>query len=1260
MEPEIVVNLWVFIQNLGPMEVIHELGVRPYMMKGSDDEMTRLLKILSVSDFHFAQRYPLPDRYYLETSVSDGTFRAITGDEAGIQSEAEKKQALEAIQARRPARRHGLALVNPQISGMKQMEYFKEALDAMQASLPARRLGIDSSTTRTQTVNRRNLLSVITRVIVDEQGNQVAQVDDPRRSQPPSAAVNLWMFHDEKANAIYAVSGRGYMVHGSESDQARVLKALAPYDFSIVEAMPLPEALVAIVDGQARKGVLAVTADDKYEIDLFSVVFHAIDHEIPTAVGIDRKTKNRVTTVASQSRSIATRITERERGEPQAISVQIASTATPRDARPSDNSSTGRPEKADPGVPRPNATKITTLIKHSVISGHTRQIVDLAVSPEGNLVLSASEDGDVKVWDAGGHALRTLRGDGSQVCGVAVSADGTTAVSAGYWALSVWDVQSGRELRRLKSHNWSGGVAFSANGKLALSASIDGHLSVWDVQGGRELLILRGGGNSVGDVSLNADGKVAVSGYEGGKLMVWDVGSEWALRTIDVEHTGSVKPHIGGVALSTDGKVAISGSWDGTAKVWDIESGAEIRTLRGHTGQVNRVALSADAKTAASASDDCTVKIWDVGSGTCLTTFSCEDKVRSCALGPDIVVAGDTAGRIYFLDIETKPEAAMARVLAADNAQPPSQEALPLAGTIRSQQIKFRDEMLALPIPPEADTYQRPMALACNGFANVLALEPVAQHLAKITNALEETGALVSGPRFAILSAMLGNYKSALSDPLIWWTVDEVADQIQKEPKNAPGFIYYLGAVGDILKAVELGRIQGTYQIVRQIETADIPRMYAEETRRFQAGLLMAHFGGATAAFGHLAKWFPDCDIASDRQIIEAYVVAAKSRDDVAKYLPEYEKCLERWNVTEGEALQARLRRSADEKQQRQEEQTRLEAEKKVEDERKQQQALPPLPSSVGSIFKRQTALRDELLALPIPSDTSCLDHTAAAFCNNLGKAMAMDPSPKRDFVETLWNGVGEVFPSEKLRCAEPHKTRLRILDTMHENYKAALGDPLNFRAPAELDLRANSLEALSVMIQYVDAVMGISKQDGSAVEPSGQILVKGLCDFYEEYPLRVQAALLVAHFSGSEPALTYLENWFSKCDLKADLLALEAYFEEGSKTHQQLAKRLAPALERWKAAAPESLQAEGKRKEHEMNQIAENVRVQREEVKGTAEDLRRQREPENKLTQQEPRVQDERTRAAAGLCILCGKPLPWTRRLFGAKQHKRCSVFSE
>ena len=304
MEPEIVMNLWVFIQLIGPAQIIHELGVRPYMMKGSDAEMTSLLKVLSISDFHLARRFPVPDRYTLNFKEEDGSFRAIAADGG--------------------TGRQGLTLVQPMISGMAQMEYFKEALDATQASIPARRIGLQSSETRTPTVNRKNLLSVITSVIVDDQGNQIAKVDDSRRTQVPSVSTNLWLLQDRSEQAVFALSGRGYMIHGSDSDKTRVLKALAPHDFAMVESFAVPEKFGNSSEAHPGAFLLTTPSGNTYSKDLFGKVFAAIEKEVPTSIGIDGKMSNSVSVSARSALSVATKITDHGANQLEAISVNVA------------------------------------------------------------------------------------------------------------------------------------------------------------------------------------------------------------------------------------------------------------------------------------------------------------------------------------------------------------------------------------------------------------------------------------------------------------------------------------------------------------------------------------------------------------------------------------------------------------------------------------------------------------------------------------------------------------------------------------------------------------------------------------------------------------------------------------------------------------------------------------------------------------------------------------------------------------------------
>jgi WD40 repeat protein len=63
--------------------------------------------------------------------------------------------------------------------------------------------------------------------------------------------------------------------------------------------------------------------------------------------------------------------------------------------------------------------------------GHKTQIYDLAISPDGNRIFSASADQTIRVWDAKtGQELITLLGHGVQVHGLAISPDGRWLASS--------------------------------------------------------------------------------------------------------------------------------------------------------------------------------------------------------------------------------------------------------------------------------------------------------------------------------------------------------------------------------------------------------------------------------------------------------------------------------------------------------------------------------------------------------------------------------------------------------------------------------------------------------------------------------------------------------------------------------------------------------------------------------------------------------------------------------------------------------------
>ncbi len=248
-----------------------------------------------------------------------------------------------------------------------------------------------------------------------------------------------------------------------------------------------------------------------------------------------------------------------------------------------------------------------------LLQGHSDWVNSLAISPDGQTLVSGSRDKTIKIWQLStGKELQTLVGHTGSVFSVTISPDGQTLASASEdTTIKLWQLGTGRRLRtlgnRFSGHShWVNSLAISPDGQVLVSGSTDKTIKLWRLSKGRELQTLEQHSDAVRSVAISPDGQVLVTGSTDKTVKIWQMATGKKL------HTLSHSDWVSCVTISPNGQTIISSSNDKTIKLWELNKGKYICCLTGHLSWVHSVAISPDGQTLASGSMDKTIKIWQL------------------------------------------------------------------------------------------------------------------------------------------------------------------------------------------------------------------------------------------------------------------------------------------------------------------------------------------------------------------------------------------------------------------------------------------------------------------------------------------------------------------------------------------------------------------------------------------------------------------------------------------------------------------------
>lgn len=233
---------------------------------------------------------------------------------------------------------------------------------------------------------------------------------------------------------------------------------------------------------------------------------------------------------------------------------------------------------------------------------------------------------------------------------LAYSPDGKRALSGSDdKTLRLWDLASGLCVRVFEGHtNSVRSVAFSPDGRLALSGSLDRRARLWDLAGdGACLGIFYGWQAQVGSVAFSPDGEYFFSSSADPFVRIWSTANG------EMEALPGYGGQVLSVASSRDGRLA-SGSSDGTLRLWEVESRRCLLTLQGHAEAATSLAFGPNGRQILSGSADHSLRLWDAENGHCLRTLEGHRRPVisvSFAAGGRLAISGSADGiRVWDLE----------------------------------------------------------------------------------------------------------------------------------------------------------------------------------------------------------------------------------------------------------------------------------------------------------------------------------------------------------------------------------------------------------------------------------------------------------------------------------------------------------------------------------------------------------------------------------------------------------------------------------
>ena len=288
----------------------------------------------------------------------------------------------------------------------------------------------------------------------------------------------------------------------------------------------------------------------------------------------------------------------------------------------------------------------------SEFSDHTQRVNYAIFTPDGGSILTAAGDESMRIWDLNGNTVQVLDSPGYSLEQVSFTSDGKTlmATTGGlqFAEIHLWSMDSLEQTRIRIPWLWSS--AISADGETIIAGTSDGKVSILTGNGDVQHEY-QGPDATVTSISMSPDGESFLTSFANGLGVELNLFGE-----LLNEFKGHHQP-ISKIKYNPGGNTVVTSSFDGTVRTWAldrVEKGA-VKQFLGPERWISEIAMSSNGKFILAADENGKGFIWDKDGNLIKSLDDPEFKIgmaRFAEDGKSLIVASGIGANVRIYDMQ--------------------------------------------------------------------------------------------------------------------------------------------------------------------------------------------------------------------------------------------------------------------------------------------------------------------------------------------------------------------------------------------------------------------------------------------------------------------------------------------------------------------------------------------------------------------------------------------------------------------------------